>query len=138
MNTDLSKSLEQLENKKWQEPPYPSYLVTTIYSLRRKPLKDYTIEDLRISIGQNCSLEYLIPIALEKLKKNILAEGHFYEGDLLTNVLNSDENFWKVNYNHWAAVKKVFEANRTSLDEDEHKDILKDYKKFQEIHNERY
>ena len=94
MKTDLNKTLEQLEKDVWADPGYDSYLVMTVYRLRKKPLKDFTIEDLRITIGQNMSLEYLIPIALKELKKNILAEGHFNPGDLLSNVLTADINYW--------------------------------------------
>jgi len=133
--TDLSKNLEQLENNVWEEPGYPSYLVTTIHSLRKKPLKDYTIEDLRISIGQNCNLEYLIPIALERLKENILAEGHYYKGDLLNNVLNSDPEFWKKNQVLWSSFNTLFEDQRHLFDEKEDREFLKRFQKFQKIHN---
>jgi len=45
-------------------------------------------------IGQNISLDFLIPIAMEKLDQNPLAEGSFYAGDLLVNVLRSNPRFW--------------------------------------------
>ena len=45
-------------------------------------------------IGQNIGLDHLIPLAIEKLKQNPLAEGNFYPGDLLVNVLRADSNFW--------------------------------------------
>jgi hypothetical protein len=45
-------------------------------------------------IGQNIGLDHLIPLAIEKLKQNPLAEGNFYPGDLLVNVLRADCKFW--------------------------------------------
>ncbi len=57
----LEKSLQELEHSDWGEPTYDSHLVTTIHRLRRVPLRQYTVEDLRIMIGQNIGLQYLIP-----------------------------------------------------------------------------
>jgi CDI immunity proteins len=91
---DTTKSLQELENKDWGEPHFDSQLVQECHRLRRVPLKDFTTEDLRIMIGQNIGLDYLIHLAIEKLKQNPLVEGNFYAGDLLVNVLRSDPDFW--------------------------------------------
>ena len=37
---------------------------------------------------------YLVPIALEALAKNPLAEGDFYPGDLLAQVRKVDQSYW--------------------------------------------
>lgn len=92
---DRTKSLQDLDGEDWGTPPYDSYLVTTCHKLRKKPLKDFTTEDVRIMIGQNICLKYLLPIALEKLKLDALSEGDFYEGDLLASVLQVEEEFWR-------------------------------------------
>ena len=47
----LNKSLQELEAKDWGEQAYDSYLVTTIHRLRRVPLREFSVEDLRIMIG---------------------------------------------------------------------------------------
>jgi hypothetical protein len=99
---DLNKSLEQLENDFWGESTHDSELVQTCHKLRKKPLKDFEIEDLRVLIGQNISLDILIPCALIELEKDILADGGFYEGDLLLSVLKSDPNYWSSNSDKWA------------------------------------
>ena len=91
---DSSKSLQELENEDWGEPNYDSHLVQECQRLHRVPLKDLTVEDLRIMIGQNISLEYLIPLAVEKLEQNPLAEGNYYASDLLVNVLRADSKIW--------------------------------------------
>ena len=82
----LTMSLKDLNKDSWEEPEYDSHLVTTCHELRKKPLKDFNTEDLRILIGQSIDLTYLIPLAIETLEKEILAEGDLYEGDLLTAV----------------------------------------------------
>ena len=91
---DLSRSLQELEGDDWGEPTYPSYVVTTCHTMRRKPLRDVTTEELRLVIGQGFSLDYLMPMAIAKLEENPLADGDFYEGDLLKNVLTVPASFW--------------------------------------------
>ena len=91
-----TKTLQELEGQDWGDGSYfPSHLVLTTHALRRKPLQDFTIEDLRIMIGQNFSLEYLVPLAIKRLQHNPLAAGDFYEGDLLASVLRVESSFWQ-------------------------------------------
>ncbi len=91
---DRSKSLNELEGHDWGEPTFDSYLVVTCHRLRRKPLIEFTVEDLRIMIGQQISLPYLVPLAVERLEADPLAAGHYYPGDLLAVVVRVDESFW--------------------------------------------
>ena len=136
MKVNFNNNLEELENDNWGTAPVNSTrLVTTIHELRKKPLKDFTVQDLRITIGQSFSLEFLIPLAIEELKQNILAEGDFYEGDLLKNVLSADVNFWKNNYDHWLAIKSLFESNYGLFEDKEHRQLLKSFKTFEQIHH---
>lgn len=87
-------TLEQLEGTRWGEPTYPSYLVTECHRLRRVPLRELTIENLRILIGQNIGLQFLMPLAVAKLNDDPLAEGMHHPGDLLCAVLRVDPKFW--------------------------------------------
>ena len=133
-NNWKNKTLEILENKVWEKPNYESYLISTCHELRKKRLNDFEIEDLRIMIGQNIGLEYLIPLALEYLNQNILAEGDYYKGDLLKSVLNSDENYWKSEKENWKKMCSIFEIN---IDKILSSDISKNLKSYltQEVWN---
>ncbi|MCX4681869.1 contact-dependent growth inhibition system immunity protein [Streptomyces sp. NBC_01433] len=51
---------------------------------------ELTVEDMRLLIGQDIGLPYLLPLALEVLRENRMANGHMYEGDLLSAVLTSN------------------------------------------------
>jgi hypothetical protein len=93
-NVDLKKSLQELEGQDWGEPNYDSHLVKACHSLRRKPLGQFTVEDLRIMIGQGISLPILIPLAIERLEHEPLAAGDLFEGDLLAAVANVEKGFW--------------------------------------------
>jgi hypothetical protein len=83
------KTLEQLEGEFWPEPDFDSYLVTTCNRLRKKPVDEFTVEDLRIMIGQQIGLPYLVPRALDVLERDPLADGDFYDGDLLMSVIRA-------------------------------------------------
>src|SRR5438552_1638945 len=54
----------------------------------------FSVEDLRIMIGQRIGLPWLVPVALEVLEQDPLAEGDFYPGDLLGRVLSVGRDFW--------------------------------------------
>jgi RNase adaptor protein for sRNA GlmZ degradation len=88
------RTLEQLENDDWGEATYDSYLVRRIRALRRKPIAEFTVEDLRITLGQQMGMVHLTPLALAVLESNPFAEGHFYPGDLLVSVMRIPEPYW--------------------------------------------
>ncbi|HVU70252.1 MAG TPA: contact-dependent growth inhibition system immunity protein, partial [Ktedonobacteraceae bacterium] len=106
---ERGQSLQELEMQDWGEAPFPSYLVRTCHALRRKPLRDFTVEDLRIMIGQNISLDYLIPLALEHLQQDPLVAGDFFPGDLLANVLKVKADFWHVHPHLRQVVQEIVE-----------------------------
>ncbi len=97
MKTHSNKSIEELENDYWDKPKFKSHLVTECHKLRKKPISALSIENLRILIGQNIGLKYIVPIAIEILEKNPFAEGNFYKGDLLFNITKISAEFWLEN-----------------------------------------
>lgn len=132
-------TIEGLENKIHEYPEFDSYLLKTCNSLRKKNLRNFTVEDIRILTGQNIGLEYLVPMAIDVLRDNIFAEGDFYEGDLLKSVLTVDRSYWKTNYREWEIVKELFDSKEEELKEyDTSKTIKKGwfeaYQEFLQIH----
>lgn len=92
MKSTDEMSLEQLEKDVWPEPDYTSYLVTTCHKLRKKRLGEFSVEDLRIMLGQSIGAIHLLPRAIEILRVNPFAEGDFFEGDLLVAIARHPEN----------------------------------------------
>ena len=134
MKSIRDKTLEQLENEMWGEPSHPSGLVIRMHELRKKPLKDLTIEDLRIIIGQSFSLEYMVPIAIEKLQENILAEGDLYDDDLLDSVLSADPTYWQKNKKEWQLIVELVENKKKLLQSSNlHRQLLKKFESFVQI-----
>ncbi len=86
-------TLSQLEDHDWGPPTYDSHLVTTIHKLRYKPIGQFTVEDLRICLGQKMSVGILLPLALDQLERDPLVSGDYYEGDLLQNVVHCEDKW---------------------------------------------
>ncbi|MFF1918603.1 contact-dependent growth inhibition system immunity protein [Streptomyces sp. NPDC058239] len=89
------RSLEELERARWPAPSADdTRLVATAHALRRQPIGELAVEDMRLLIGQDIGLPYLLPLALEVLRENPMAEGDMYEGDLLSAVLTRNPSVW--------------------------------------------
>ena len=86
----VNETLEELEDEYWDEPEFDSCLAKTCHELRKKPISQFSAEDLRIMIAQNIGLTHLIPEALNRLRKQPLLSGNLYEGDLLNTLIGCD------------------------------------------------
>ena len=92
----IKKSLQELEGTAWGKPDRSDTgLVKTCYRLHRVPLQDFTPGDLRVMIGQQIGLDFLIPLALEHVERDPLVEGSFYPCDLLVAILIIHVEFWQ-------------------------------------------
>jgi hypothetical protein len=91
---DRNKTLEQLEGEVWPRDEFQSYVVQESQRLRKVPLCEMNVENLRLLIGQKIGLPFLVPIALEHLYTHPFIEGNFYPGDLLSNLLRVPNEFW--------------------------------------------
>jgi CDI immunity proteins len=115
---DSTKSIEQLENDYWPTAiSNPTKLTEKCYHYRRIPVQELTTEQTRLLIGQNIGLHFLIPKAIDILRSNILAEGDFFEGDLLNAVLNCDINYWEVHADLRSEVIDLIKQNRSEIEE---------------------
>jgi hypothetical protein len=80
--------------------------------LRTKPLRDFTVEDLRIMIGQQVALDRLVGLALDRLRSDPSVEGDCYPGDLLASVLRVDAAFWEPFLDLEVSARKLAESLR--------------------------
>jgi hypothetical protein len=110
------KSIENLEKRNFGNPnEAPTNMVKRCLELCKVPLAQFTVEDLRLMIGQGFSLHYLIPLAIEHLDKDVFAEGDFYPGDLLNNVLSVDSSFWLDNKYLWKEINDLIKDRRNEI-----------------------
>ncbi len=106
---DGTQTLEQLDGKDWGEPTYDSYLVATVHRLRRKLIAEFTVEDLRLMLGQNVGVEHLVPSALDHLEQDPFISGDFYPGDLLGVVLSINPGYWRAHPNDAVRIGAISE-----------------------------
>jgi hypothetical protein len=94
-------SLEELDGQRWGDPPAgASRLVATVHTLRRKPVDLLSVEDLRLLLGQQVGMAELVPLALEHVEHDPLAEGDYYPGDLLAALLRLPGAYWTAHPDH--------------------------------------
>jgi hypothetical protein len=74
------------------------------------------VEDIRLLIGYGIGLQYLVPMALQILEKDPLAEGEDYVGDLLINVLDIDPEYYELKPEEKRSVEKILEALPSAMD----------------------
>lgn len=122
-------TLEELEGDVWPEPTFDSYLVTTCHRLRKKPIDKCSVEDLRIMIGQDMGLVYLLPMALERLEADPLSEGDMYPGDLVLAVTHVKERFYRDQADLAQRAKAAAQAAIGSLGEED-RDLIDQLEAF--------
>lgn len=111
------KSLEELENDIWDKPGCKSYVVTTCFAARKKPLQELSNEEIRLLVGQKLGLKYLLPLAVDILKTDPLIEVTFYPGDLLKQLLKLNVEDWKDNIEEKDSLLEIVNNNRSIIED---------------------
>ena len=126
---DKSRSLEEIEDDHWGDPPADATrLVSTAYALRKRPVGAIDVEGLRLLISQQIGLDTLVPLALDQVEQDPLAEGDFYPGDLLDALIRRvPDSYWQAHEDQRTRVRTVAQA----LDPEETFDVL--YKRATEF-----
>jgi hypothetical protein len=109
-------TLEQIENDYWGDPPRgASSLIERCHRYRQVPVDELGVEGLRMLIGQEIGLPVLMPLALTRLEADPLAEGDFYEGDLLASVLRLSGDYWRAHPEQATRVQRLTEDVETDI-----------------------
>lgn len=117
-----TKSLEQLENDYWEDIEFPTGLVERCHLYRKIPINNLTPGQIRTLISQQIGLKFLMPLALEILRKDVLIDAELYEGDLLEAVVRVDKSFWEQYPAIRAEVFQLIEAKKQLLAPDQSED----------------
>lgn len=101
MKSELNKSISELEGWTWKggiPSNNESYVVRNFFKLHKQAINEMDFLDIRFLIGQNSGLKYLVPIALEELKKDLFIEVEYYPGDLFCSLLliNNVPDYWSM------------------------------------------
>lgn len=112
---DPHLTLARIEGRDGGEPTFSSHLVQTCHRLRHKPLVQFTAEDFRILLGQDISVDVLLPLALTVLEEDPLAEGDYYPGDLLVAALRVAPAYFIAHPEVGVRLRVVYRRARTTL-----------------------
>ena len=92
---ESERTLDTVDPPAWGPAPRDATpLITRCHELRTKPLRDFTVEDLRIMIEQQVALNHLVWRALDGLRSHSLVDDD-YPADLLASVLRVDSAYWE-------------------------------------------
>ena len=65
-------------------------------------------------LRQQFSLDYLVPLAIDKLQMDILAYGDSScEGAIMDAMVKIAADFWKANKDYWNTIRKLLDDNIT-------------------------
>lgn len=95
-NLDEDRTLRVLLAWPASNQPAPTPLVERCKIALDTRLRDFSKEQIRLLIGQEIGLEYLIPKALAILTEEPMVGVTHYPGDLLSVCLRVKEDFWAV------------------------------------------
>ena len=113
-NNWRQKTLEDLEKEFWGEPTYDSYLVKRTHEIRKLPLDDLPNDDIAMMLRQKFSLDYIVPLAIEKLQVDVLAHGDTgSEGAIMDAMVKIPADYWHSNKDYWKIIRKLLDDNRT-------------------------
>ena len=87
----------------------------TAQQARKKPLSKLTNEEIRLLISQKIGLKYIIPIAVSILNTDPLIEITYFEGDLLTALLQLSVSDWENNKNELRSFQSIISDNIAAI-----------------------
>jgi len=86
------------------------------YRLYNTTLKDFSLDDIRFMIGQNIGEKYLVEMAFESLKKDVLVDAMYYEGDVLSVILQLPRDFWIDNKSLYEGLSEILNNQENNLE----------------------
>lgn len=86
-----------------------------IRALSRTPLREFSSEDLGFALRQSVGLQFVLPLALERLSLHPLTHRDYYPGVLLVAALGVDQKFWREHPQWRAELDQIAQHTLASL-----------------------
>lgn len=107
-NMDIrEKSLNEIYGWEPIKPEPDTYVLRTAARALRLPLKDLSAEEIRLLVSQKTGLEYVLPRAVEILRKNPMTRTCYYAGDLLDACKRLTFSDWAANSAELRAFREI-------------------------------
>ncbi len=111
--------------------------IQKIHSVRKKWLRDFTPDEIRVCLAQEIGVAFLVPKALSILNDNPWIEAEYYEGDLLKTCIDVPDDYWKDKNEEKDLMKEVLLTahrqvtnGKVSTGRQELRDLERGFRKF--------
>jgi hypothetical protein len=118
---DINKSLEEIENDRWDPPSFPSGLIIRCYEARKKPIRDLKACEIASLISQDISRDIIVPIAIDIITTNPWVSGDFYDGELLVSLISDMNAYWTRHPDQLEKVVGLIKVALKTTEQDEDK-----------------
>ncbi len=112
---DRTKSIEELSGYCWLESDFGSHVVMTSHAMRRKPLDELSLEDIRMGTMQHIGPTYLIPVAIEAVENDPMAESFNFPAEITLQLLLPHE-YWVWHPTLGDRLQRVYERVEEAAD----------------------
>jgi hypothetical protein len=125
-----SRSIEQLQCNGHTGTGSPSGIAARCDQFTRVPVKDLSTEQLRLLLSHDIGTVFLLDRTLQILEMDILADGDFYPGDLLSAVLNINRIHWENKPELAARLCRLLTQKRSAIQDAGHKRLYREVERF--------
>lgn len=113
----IEKSIQEIENDYWPDQNnYPTGLVERCHNYRKIKIKDLQIHQIITLLIQDIGSDYLMPIVLEKMERNILEEDDFDGSSFIESLDFFSKEIFKRNPQHHKAILDLLERKKAEIE----------------------
>ncbi len=112
--------------------------IQKIHAVRKKCLRDFTADEVRVCLAQGVGTVYLVQKALDLLEVNPWIETEYFEGDLLKTCIDVPDDYWKDRKKEKDRMKIIMQAahkqianGKVSTGRQEIRDLDRGFQKFE-------
>lgn len=127
---DENKSIGQLQSGDRNNAGSFSGIPTRCQPLMQVAVKDLSKEQIRFLLSQDIGTIFLLDKTLQILEGDILADGDFYPGDLLSALVNIDRSYWQSKPELAVRLHLLLTEKCSLIQKAGHKKLFRDVEQF--------
>ncbi len=126
---DENKSIDQLQSSH-SNSEASAGIPSRCLQCMRIPVKDLSKEQVRLLLSHDIGTIFLLCKTIQILEEDILADGDFYPGDLLSALLNVDDIYWRNNPELAGRLYSLLNQQRPLIQKAGHKRLDREVAQF--------